>query len=100
MASTFDVYALSPEHEGLSIALGKPAVVTNVGGLSEVLTDGHQGILVPPARPDQMAAAIERLLADAALRARMGESGRERARDFDIRVAVTRMEQVYGELLT
>jgi glycosyltransferase involved in cell wall biosynthesis len=105
VASQFDVFALSSEHEGLSIALieamalGKPAVVTDVGGLAEVVTDGVEGFRVPSDDPQALAEAIERLLADPSLRAAMGERGVVRARDFDIRSAVARMESVYEELL-
>lgn len=106
IAATFDVFALSSEHEGLSIALiealalGRPAVVPDIGGLGEVLRNGREGFLVPPANEEALAGAIVDLLADPALRARMGEAGKARAHDFDIRVAVRRIEEVYQELLT
>jgi glycosyltransferase involved in cell wall biosynthesis len=106
IASTFDVFALSSEYEGLSIALieamalGKPAVVTDVGGLAEVVTDGVEGFRVPYNDPRALAEKIERLLADPSLRVAMGQRGVARARDFDIRNAIARMETVYEELLT
>jgi glycosyltransferase involved in cell wall biosynthesis len=105
LAAAFDLFALSSTYEGLPIALieamalGRPAVVTAVGGTPEVVTDGEQGVLVPPRDPDALAEGLLRLLGDDALRARMGAAARERAFDFDIRKAVRRMEQVYAELL-
>lgn len=105
ITASFDVFALSSDHEGLSIALiealalGRPAVVPDVGGLSEVLNDGREGLLVAP-NESALAEAIEELLGDPERRARMGEAGRARAHDFDIRVALGRIEQVYEELLT
>jgi glycosyltransferase involved in cell wall biosynthesis len=106
VCSAFDVFALASEHEGLSIALiealalGKPAVVTDVGGLSEVIQDGQQGYLVPAGRASALAHRIVQLLQDADLRSRMGAEGRARALTFDIRSSVRRMEQVYQELLS
>lgn len=105
LAAAFDLFALSSTYEGLPIALieamalGRPAVVTGVGGTPEVVTDGQQGVLVPPRDPDALAEGLLRLLGDDALRARMGAAARERAFDFDIRKAVRRTEQVYAELL-
>jgi glycosyltransferase involved in cell wall biosynthesis len=105
VASAFDVFALSSTYEGLSIALleamalGKPAVVTRVGGLPEVVDDGVTGLLVPSGSPETLARAIVRLLQDPALRGRLGEAGRARAETFDIRRAVRRSEEVYEELL-
>jgi glycosyltransferase involved in cell wall biosynthesis len=81
------------------MALGKPVVVTDVGGLSEVVTDGEQGFLVPAGDASALAEPIERLLLDAELRRRMGDNARTRARDFDIRVAVASMERAYERLL-
>ena len=106
VASTFDVFALTSEHEGLSIALiealslGKPCVVPLVGGLTEVIEDGKHGIVVPEGDEGSFARSIVRLLRDPQLRAEMGGAGRERAQIFDIRRSVTRMETVYGELLS
>ncbi|HEX6207416.1 MAG TPA: glycosyltransferase [Actinomycetota bacterium] len=104
LAQAFDVFALASVHEGLSIALieamamGTPAVVTNVGGIPEVVEQGKQGILVPPRDPGAMAHGITTVLRDAPLRERLGAEARLRAATFDIRKAVTRMEQVYEEL--
>ncbi|HXF72014.1 MAG TPA: glycosyltransferase [Actinomycetota bacterium] len=101
----FDLFVLSSVHEGLPIALleamaaGTPAVVTDAGGLPEVVDDGVEGRVVPKRDPAALAAAIVELLGDETLRARMGRAARERARRFDLRRAVRRIEQVYEELL-
>jgi len=105
LTAAIDVFALSSVHEGLSIALmeamalGKPPVVTRVGGLPELVEDRRHGLLVPPADPTALAAGILTLVQDPSLRARMGQAARQRAADFDIRTAVLRMEEVYAELL-
>lgn len=104
LASAFDVFALSSIHEGLSIALieamalGVPGVVTTAGGLPEVIEDGKEGRLVPPNRAPAMAQALLELATDDRLRRRMGSAAEEKAKRFDIRTAVARMEQVYEEL--
>jgi glycosyltransferase involved in cell wall biosynthesis len=104
VAATFDVFVLSSLHEGLSIALleamalGKPPVVTRVGGLPEVVRDGEDGLIVPPGDADALARGILRLLKDESARSKLGEAARGRAAAFDIRQAVRRMEAVYGEL--
>lgn len=106
IAAACDVFAMSSIHEGLSIALieamalGRPAVVTDAGGLPEVVTDGREGFVVPADDPGAMADRIVKLIEDPSLRARMGQAGRERSHAFDIRTAVQRMEQVYEELLS
>jgi glycosyltransferase involved in cell wall biosynthesis len=105
VAASFDVFAMSSEYEGLSIAiieamaLGKPAVTTDVGGLPEVIQDGIQGYVVRVGDDRALAERIVRLLEDPALRSRMGEEGRTRAARFDIRRSVQRMEEVYEGLL-
>ena len=105
VADTFDVFCLPSTYEGLSIALleamslGKPVVVTAVGGLPEVVTEGKDGYLVPPGDPSALADRLITLLRDRELRLRMGRSARERAGDFDIRNAVRRIEAVYSDVL-
>jgi glycosyltransferase involved in cell wall biosynthesis len=102
---SFDVFVLPSVEEGLSIALleamalGAPPIVTNVGGLPEVVDDGKHGIVVPPRNGAALARAIESVLRDENLRERLRRAARERAADFDIRKAVKRMESTYVELL-
>lgn len=58
-------------------AHGLPVVAHDVGGVSEAVADGVTGLLVPPDRPAQLAAAFERLIHDEHLRHRLGDAGRE-----------------------
>ena len=52
-----------------ALAVGTPVIATAVGGVPEVVRDGENGLLVPPGDVEAIAAAIERLLGDASLRA-------------------------------
>lgn len=100
-----DVFALSSRQEGLPVAymeasaIGLPAVVTSVGGLPDFVSDGRNGLVVPPERPRELAAAIGRLVADAALRAQLAQGSRAGATAFDVRSAVHRQEALYEELV-
>ena len=81
----FDLFVMSSVTEGLgtslldAMACGRAVVATRVGGIPEVVKDGETGILVPPRDPAALAAAISRLLGDAALRQQMGANGLARA---------------------
>ncbi len=57
-------------------AHGLPVVAHDVGGVGEAVLDGRTGLLVPPHRPAQLAAAFEKLIHDAPLRRRLGAAGR------------------------
>lgn len=76
------VHPASMEGLGVSLlqaaAAGVPIVASRAGGLPEAVADGRTGLLVPPGDVTALAAAIDGLLADAALRERMGAAGRER----------------------
>jgi glycosyltransferase involved in cell wall biosynthesis len=62
--------------------------------------DGETGILVPPRNPEALAAQIVRLLEEPGLRETLGRAARKRAEaEFDIKVAVRRLEAIYDELL-
>jgi glycosyltransferase involved in cell wall biosynthesis len=61
-----------------AMVAGVPVVATRTGAIPEMVTDGVTGLLVEP-DDAALAAALDRLLADAALRDRMGAAGRERA---------------------
>jgi glycosyltransferase involved in cell wall biosynthesis len=58
---------------------GRPVVATDVGDLGEVVVDGENGLLVPPATPDGLATAAERILSDRSLGERMGQTGQAAA---------------------
>jgi glycosyltransferase involved in cell wall biosynthesis len=79
-----DVVVLASHWEGLPVALieamsaGKPIVASRVGGNPELVADGDNGLIVPPADADQLAEALIRLARDAGLRERMGRASRQR----------------------
>jgi glycosyltransferase involved in cell wall biosynthesis len=82
------------------MALGKPVVACRVGGTPEVVADGETGLLVSPGRPEELAAALVRLLMYPEAAERMGALGERRAREmFDLEQMVSRIEAVYGELV-
>ncbi|ELZ81727.1 group 1 glycosyl transferase [Haloferax elongans ATCC BAA-1513] len=45
-----------------SMASGTPVVATNVGGLTQIIENGREGLLVDPAQPDEIASAVDKLL--------------------------------------
>jgi glycosyltransferase involved in cell wall biosynthesis len=79
-----DVVAMPSLQEGLGVAAleamaAERAVVgSRVGGLGETVVHGETGLLVPPADPAALAAALARLASDPALRVRLGAAGRAR----------------------
>jgi glycosyltransferase involved in cell wall biosynthesis len=84
----------SLEYESFGLVLveamvqGLPVIETRIGGVSEVVLDGINGLLVPPGDSLALAAAIQSLLSDRRLSAKMGRKGREL---FEKRFSVTRM---------
>jgi glycosyltransferase involved in cell wall biosynthesis len=92
------------EAQGISIleamARRKPVVASAVGGIPEVLTNGLDGLLVPPADPAALAKACIRLACSSELRARMGEAGRATVEArFSLDAMVRQIEEVYDEEL-
>jgi glycosyltransferase involved in cell wall biosynthesis len=102
----FDVFAFPSRFEGFPLALleallARSAVVaTDVGGVSEIVHDGKTGLLVPAEDPKALAAAIRRLLADADLRQRLGEQGRQHVLEHFTADHMTRaFGRLYEELM-
>jgi glycosyltransferase involved in cell wall biosynthesis len=95
-----DIFALacrvtrSGDRDGLPVALveamaqGLPVVSTTVSAIPEAITDGHDGLLVPPDDPEQLAAALKRLVGEPELRSCLGARASARAaRTFSPQVA-------------
>jgi glycosyltransferase involved in cell wall biosynthesis len=77
-----DVYVAASRHESFGVAVleasacARPVVVSDAGGLPEVVADGETGLVVPVGDVPALAQALARLLGDAELRRRLGEAGR------------------------
>lgn len=106
LLAALDVYVQSSHWEGLSISLmeamaaGKPTVATDIWGNAEMISDGENGLLVPPADPAALAGALCRLFGEPGLAERMGERA---LRDAHARYGEARMVRdniaVYDGLL-
>jgi len=88
--------------EGLGVALLDamsyciPVIASRVGGIPDIIEDGVSGLLVPPADPEALADAIERVATDPAFARRLAEAGRERLRTrFSWDVITTKWDAVY-----
>jgi glycosyltransferase involved in cell wall biosynthesis len=82
------------------MAHARPVVASAVGGLAEAIEDGESGLLVSPGDVAGLRAALQRLLADAGLRARLGSTARERVRErYSREVAVGATLDAYEAVL-
>jgi L-malate glycosyltransferase len=102
---SFDVFVMSSLFEGLgtslldAMALSKPTVASDTGGIPEVVSHGETGFLVPPRDAHELAAAITKLLKDPERRQRMGRAGLERVtRVFTADEMIERTLAVYRKL--
>lgn len=102
-----DLFVMPSYQEGLplalveAMALGVPVVASRINAVPEAVEHGVDGWLVPPGDVGALAAAIEALRRDEALRARLAAAGRRKAeRLFDLHIAARETMQVYDALLT
>jgi glycosyltransferase involved in cell wall biosynthesis len=106
LIAVMDVFVLPSWREGVprsaieAAAMGRAMVLTDVRGCREVARDDEEALFVPPRNSDRLAAAIMRLLGDAALRERLGRAARRRAeRRFDERRVEEIIVRSYRALL-
>jgi glycosyltransferase involved in cell wall biosynthesis len=105
IAAAADAAVLCSDNEGTGISLieaaaaGRPAIATDVGGVSEVVTP-DSGILVPPNDEEALATAIANLASDTELRQRMGQHAREHVVGrYSPKRLIANFDALYGELL-
>lgn len=82
-----------------AMAAAVPVVATDVGAVRDMMTDGQEGYVVPVADSAALAERIAALAEDAALRARLGTAGRQRAESqFDVRETARGFENLLADL--
>jgi glycosyltransferase involved in cell wall biosynthesis len=101
-----DVFCLPSFAEGVPVVLmeamasGLPVVTTRVMGIPELVEHSISGELVPPGRPDALAAALRRMAADPSRRVAYGLAGREKvAADYNISDSVAALHGIYARYL-
>lgn len=104
-----DIYVaasrLDSESFGVAVleasACALPVIVSDVGGLPEVVEEGATGIIVPREDPYALAKGIEKLIMDKELRKKMGEAGRRRVIDnYTWEDSSSKMESLYKLILS
>ncbi|MDE2950589.1 MAG: glycosyltransferase family 4 protein [Chloroflexota bacterium] len=81
-------------------ACGRACVTTDTPGCREIVRHGENGFTVPPGDIDALAAAVERLIGDPALRQDMGAKGRQIVlEDFTLRQVIEETLELYKALL-
>jgi len=101
-----DVYCQPSRSEGLPLAIleamnaSLPVVASRVGGIHEAVKDGQTGLLTEPESPARLADALQILIQDADLRARMGAQGEQVVRrQFDLQARTAALVDEYEEMI-
>ncbi|WP_433187178.1 glycosyltransferase [Actinoallomurus sp. CA-150999] len=97
------IFALPSREEGFpmsvieAMAYGLPTVAFDCApGIRELLTDGHDGLIVAPGNTTEFAAALDRLIRDAALRDSLAEAARESVRRYEPDTVLDRWERQFA----
>lgn len=77
------------------LAAGTPCVVSALGGLLDIVTDGVEGLHVPPGDAAALADAIRRIVEDEQLRSRLGAAGPAKAARFTLSQVIPQLDEVY-----
>jgi glycosyltransferase involved in cell wall biosynthesis len=101
-----DIFAMPSLWEGLPLALleamvaGTAIVASAAGGIPEAITDGREGILVPPGDLQALTSGLRRLLDDHTLRDEFGKAAARRAREeFTVEVMADQYLTLYSQMI-
>src|SRR5262245_34165162 len=109
LLSSFDAFVLPSLSESEAfpntlveaMASGLPCITTDVGSVREIVVEELSGLLVAPGSVDELAAAVQRLAADAGLRQRLGMEARRRVeQDFSLEAKTTEFERYLVRILS
>jgi glycosyltransferase involved in cell wall biosynthesis len=82
-----------------AMASGKPVIISNIPGVTELITDGEEGMHVEPMDAKDLGDKINQILSDEDLRKKMGQRGREKVeREFSWDKVASQIEEVYREV--
>jgi glycosyltransferase involved in cell wall biosynthesis len=81
-----------------AMANGLAVVATDMGGVPDVLTDGVDGVVVPPEDPDSLASAIRSLVDRPDRRTELAAAARARAEELGEVQVAARLDAIYQEL--
>jgi colanic acid/amylovoran biosynthesis glycosyltransferase len=102
-----DVFCLSSFAEGIPVVLMEamameiPVVGTAITGIPELITNGIQGLLVPPGRVDALISSLEILIVSPSTRTEMGRAGRQKVlMEFDVRESALQLKQIFASELS
>jgi glycosyltransferase involved in cell wall biosynthesis len=96
-----NVFVLPSRREAFGVAVleamaaGLPVVATAVGGISEIVQFGRDGVLVPPDDPVALAESLGQLVVDPARREWLARAGMRRAQDFSVDAMVGALRETY-----
>jgi colanic acid/amylovoran biosynthesis glycosyltransferase len=100
-----DIFCLPSFAEGVPTVLMEamaselPVVTTHIMGVPELVRDGHSGLVIPPARSDALADALEALAGDPELRRKLGRAARERVEsEYDLHRSAVQLARLLGSL--
>ena len=82
-----------------AMALGKPVIGTDIGGIPDLVLDSRTGIVVPPRDELMLAEAIDSLLASPSLAAQYGAAGRDHSVGFTVEAVAQRLEGTYARAI-
>jgi len=106
LLNAMDIFVLPSYSEGVSLALleamaaGLPVIVSRVGGLPEVVTDGENGLLIPPRDAESLAGALERLLGAPDFAKKLGQNARKHVREhYSLDRLGREINEIYEELV-
>ena len=104
--SSGDAFILSSIIEGLptamveAMALAKPVIVTNVGGISDIIKDERTGLLVDPDNPTTLSQAMISLMQNRSIAETYGHKAREEVRHLDWHSIAKKYSELYQSVLT